>query len=62
MIELSSLPMAAEQEFDYLFKVVIVGNSGVGKTAFLLRFAEDRFQSSYVPTVGVDFKLKTLVK
>ncbi|XP_054713580.1 ras-related protein Rab-13-like [Uloborus diversus] len=38
------------------FKVILVGESGVGKTSFVIRFAEGRFQNVYESTVGVDCK------
>ena len=47
------------QDFDYLFKVVIVGDSGVGKSNILLRFTDNNFSFSFHPTIGVDFKIKT---
>ena len=37
-----------------------MGDSGVGKTNLLTRFCEDAFQDSYIATIGVDFKLKTV--
>lgn len=40
------------------YKILIVGNSGVGKTAFLMRFCDDHFLQTYFATVGVDFKYK----
>ena len=52
--------MAEGLNFDSMFKILIVGNSGVGKTAFLARYTEDTFVSSYVATVGIDFKVKML--
>lgn len=48
------------REYDYLFKLVIVGDSGVGKSSILLRFADDQFNESYLTTIGVDFRFKTL--
>ena len=47
-------------QYDYLFKIVVVGNSSVGKTALIIRFSDDDFQESYLATVGVDFRFKTL--
>jgi small GTP-binding protein len=38
----------------------VIGNSGVGKSCLLLRFTEDSWSESYVTTIGVDFKIKTL--
>lgn len=46
------------REYDYLFKVVLVGNSSVGKSSLLRRFADDSFQESYLATIGVDFRFK----
>ncbi|XP_051995470.1 ras-related protein Rab-3D-like isoform X2 [Xyrauchen texanus] len=47
---------AADQNFDYMFKLLIIGNSSVGKTSFLFRYADDSFTSAFVSTVGIDFK------
>ena len=45
---------------DYLFKYLVIGNSGIGKSCLLIRFTDDTFSDSYVTTIGVDFKIKTL--
>ena len=47
-------------DYDYLFKYLIIGNSGVGKSCLLIRFTDDKFEEGYVTTIGVDFKIKTL--
>ena len=52
----------ADQNFDYMFKLLIIGNSSVGKTSFLFRYADDSFTSAFVSTVGIDFKVKTIVR
>lgn len=39
--------------FDYLIKLILIGDSGVGKTCFLLRFADDNFTSSHISTIGI---------
>lgn len=47
-------------EYDYLFKLLIIGESGTGKSALLVRFADDIFSEGYVSTIGVDFKIRTV--
>ncbi|XP_032990629.1 ras-related protein Rab-3D isoform X2 [Rhinolophus ferrumequinum] len=47
---------AADQNFDYMFKLLLIGNSSVGKTSFLFRYADDSFTPAFVSTVGIDFK------
>ena len=41
-------------------KIIIIGDSGVGKTNLITRFCENTFKDSYVATIGVDFKIKTV--
>jgi len=60
--EMSQQNDAADQNFDYMFKLLIIGNSAVGKTSFLFRYADDSFTSAFVSTVGIDFKVKTVVR
>jgi Ras-related protein Rab-1A len=50
----------APLEYDYLFKIIIIGNSGVGKSSLLLRFTDRIFEYSHVSTIGVDFKIQTI--
>lgn len=52
----------ADQNFDYMFKLLIIGNSSVGKTSFLFRYADNSFTSAFVSTVGIDFKVKTVFR
>lgn len=51
-----------DQNFDYMFKLLIIGNSSVGKTSFLFRYCDDSFTSAFVSTVGIDFKVKTVFR
>ena len=46
------------KHYDDLFKLVIIGDSGVGKSCILLRFADDTFTDNYYSTIGVDFRFK----
>ena len=55
------LHAAMNPEYDYLFKILLVGDSGVGKSSLLIRFADDVFCESYISTIGVDFKIKTVL-
>mmetsp|Transcript_54345 Transcript_54345/g.80597 ORF Transcript_54345/g.80597 Transcript_54345/m.80597 type:complete len:213 (-) Transcript_54345:8-646(-) len=51
----------AEEAFHHCqVKVLMVGDSGVGKTSLLLRYAQDEFNESYITTIGIDFKTKFL--
>ena len=47
-------------DFDLLFKVLLIGDSGTGKSCLLIRFADDQFSDNYISTIGVDFKIKTI--
>ncbi len=46
--------------YDYLIKLLIVGDGGVGKSHLLLRFSDDAFNTSFFPTIGIDFKIRTV--
>ncbi|KAL5776779.1 hypothetical protein ACOSP7_009705 [Xanthoceras sorbifolium] len=46
-----------QEEFDYLFKLLMIGDSGVGKSTLLLSFTSNSFEE-LSPTIGVDFKIK----
>jgi len=46
--------------FDYVFKVLLIGDSGVGKSSILMRFTDDKFEETVVSTIGVDSKPKTV--
>ena len=45
-------------DYKFLAKILLVGNSGVGKTSLMLRFTNDQFSLNHIPTIGVDYKMK----
>ena len=47
-------------KYDFLFKIVVIGDSGVGKSCIMLRFTEDVFNESFISTIGIDFKVRTI--
>eukprot|EP01121_Diplochlamys_sp_Union-15-3_P006077 TRINITY_DN1653_c0_g2_i1.p1 TRINITY_DN1653_c0_g2~~TRINITY_DN1653_c0_g2_i1.p1 ORF type:complete len:224 (+),score=38.06 TRINITY_DN1653_c0_g2_i1:56-673(+) len=46
--------------YDFLIKLLLIGDSGVGKSCLLLRFTEDTFTPSFITTIGIDFKIRTV--
>lgn len=48
------------RNYDYLIKLLLIGDSGVGKSCLLLRFSEDSFTPSFITTIGIDFKIRTI--
>ena len=47
-------------KYDFLFKLLIIGESCVGKTCLLLRFTDDSFTANHLTTIGIDFKIKII--
>ena len=47
-------------KFDHLLKLLLIGDSGVGKSCILLRYSDDSFTQSYITTIGIDFKIKQI--
>ena len=54
-------PRSDQNGVYYLYKVVIVGDSDTGKSCLLYRFIDDRFFASYIATIGLDFRIRTIV-
>ncbi|XP_055337784.1 ras-related protein Rab-27A-like [Paramacrobiotus metropolitanus] len=54
-------PAAMTSDYDYLVKLLALGDSGVGKTSFLCQYTDGVFQSRFVSTVGIDFREKRVV-
>jgi len=52
--------MAANKTYDHLFKLLLIGDSGVGKTCILFRFSDDSFNATFITTIGIDFKIRTV--
>jgi len=50
----------AKKTYDLLFKLLLIGDSGVGKTCILFRFSDDAFNTTFISTIGIDFKIKTI--
>ena len=50
----------ADEEYDFIFKVLLLGNSDVGKVSLLLSYIDKVCSDIYVPTIGADFRVKTL--
>lgn len=50
---MSSLVKKANDTYDLLIKILLIGNSGVGKTQILLRYTENQFKSSFLSTIGI---------
>ena len=47
-------------KYDYLFKLIIIGDTNTGKSCLLQRFADDSYTNEFISTIGVDFKVKTI--
>ena len=49
-----------DNAFDMQIKLLMIGDSGVGKTCLLLRYANDSFSPTFITTIGIDFKIKNI--
>lgn len=50
----------ASAPYDMQIKLLMIGDSGVGKTCLLLRYANDSFSPTFITTIGIDFKIKNV--
>ncbi|MBA0748493.1 hypothetical protein Gogos_005305, partial [Gossypium gossypioides] len=50
----------ADDDYDYLFKVVLIGDSGVGKSNLLSRFTKNEFSAESKSTIGVEFATRSI--
>ena len=50
--------VAAGEKSDYSFKILVIGDAAVGKSALLLRFTDDAYRSDYTSTIGIDFSTR----
>ena len=60
MSGLRTISTGSMKNYDAMMKILLVGDSGVGKSCLLVRFVEDRFNPSFITTIGIDFKIKTV--
>ena len=53
-------PNCSSEEYDQLFKIVILGDSTIGKSSLLHRFTQNKFKSDCKTTIGVDFNIENV--
>jgi Ras-related protein Rab-1A len=52
--------MPSRKDFDYLVKLICIGDSSVGKSSIMNQYVDAEFTESFISTIGVDFKIKTI--
>ena len=52
--------VSCKDKYDHLLKILMIGDTSVGKSALMKRFAEDSFCENMNTTIGVDFKIRCL--
>lgn len=52
--------MVSSPEYDYLFKLLAIGDSAVGKSALMNRFTDDTYDENFISTIGVDFRIHSV--
>ncbi len=53
--------MSINDNYEYIFKIIIIGNSNVGKTSIINRFTDKEFKDKHLATLGCDFHMKTIM-
>src|ERR1700712_3440916 len=56
----TTTPVLTDDEYDYLFKIVLIGDSGVGKSNLLSRFTRNEFNLESKSTIGVEFATRSI--
>ena len=51
----------AKKTYDLLFKLLLIGDSGVGKTCLLFRFSDDAFNTTFISTIGLILKMSLFI-
>ena len=59
-MQFSSSARAADENFDYLFKIILIGDSNVGKTCVVQHFKSGVYMEAQQNTIGVDFTVRAL--
>ena len=52
--------MSTYNEVEFVFKILLLGDSEVGKSCFLMRYSDNVFVENYITTIGLDYKLKNV--
>ncbi len=52
--------MSTSNEVEFVFKILLLGDSEVGKSCFLMRYSDNVFVENYITTIGLDYKLKSV--
>ena len=54
------MAVLSEESYDFIFKIVVIGDKSVGKSSLIRRFREDKFDTHLPGTIGVDFQIKDI--
>merc|ERR1712166_432399 len=57
-LSMSNTTAGNKPQYDYLIKLLLIGDSGVGKSCLLCRYSEDIFHNKFITTIGIDFKIR----